>query len=803
MATPTHDSRQTPNRLAGTSSPYLLQHAFNPVDWHPWGEEAIALARTRDVPIFLSIGYSTCYWCHVMERESFEHQPTAALMNEHFVCIKLDREQRPDLDELYMAATVAMTGHGGWPMSVFLEPDTLRPFFCGTYYPRDAVYAGRPTFRQVLDGLREAYATRRDEVRSQAQALAQAVAEQAAAQPAVVGLGADEVSRAVSRLLNMFDATHGGFGLAPKFPQPVFLEFLLDVRTRVDEQSRGAIDRAVRHTLDKMALGGLHDQLGGGFHRYCVDATWTVPHFEKMLYDNAQLLRVYARAARTYGDSFYAHVALRTAACVARDLTGPQGEPFSALDAEVSGREGLNYLWTPAQVHQALGERGMGGDVDLACAVLAIGTEPHEQPNFRDPHHPADPGAWVPTLRQRPQAWADALGMPADAFAQRWERVQAALLDARSARPQPHRDDKTIAAWAGLCVGALADASVLLEQPELLAQARRSADACLAMLLAPDGTLLRDARGQARSCAGFLEDSAAMSAGLTALCSACARAGDAAGAARYGDAAVALAQRAQADFFDKTADLLFDTRADQPDLFVRACSTHDGALPSGFSMMLHAWLDLAEVLGPKRGEAFIVLARRALIARSGSIAHSPVGCVNSTRALLRMLTLGAEVASQLASAGPPAPREGADDAGPAHAPDDAVQIYAGADRVTIAQGQPAGVALVVHVADGYHVIGATQDDDTDAALVPFRVDVMNGAGLRAYADYPAGEVLASHVPGLERVRVYRGTFELAVVLEREGEWQGTPLLCVRFQVCRDDACFRPTTVELDISLDRA
>jgi len=294
------------NRLVREASLYLLQHAHNPVDWWAWGEEAFAEARRRNVPIFLSIGYSTCYWCHVMERESFEDEAIARQMNDGFVCIKVDREERPDVDDVYMAATVITTGHGGWPMSVFLEPKTLKPFLCGTYFPAKPMAAagGRPTFPQLMEMVSGAWRERRSAVEEQAKQIGEAVREQVSASAGPVELSQGHVANAVSMLLRMFDRVHGGFGSAPKFPQPVFLEFLLDVRERVDEDAtRAAIDEGVRKTLDAMMIGGIRDHVGGGFHRYAVDATWTVPHFEKMLYDNAQLASVYARAARGYGDA--------------------------------------------------------------------------------------------------------------------------------------------------------------------------------------------------------------------------------------------------------------------------------------------------------------------------------------------------------------------------------------------------------------------------------------------------------------------------------------------------------------------
>ncbi|MEL6797226.1 MAG: thioredoxin domain-containing protein, partial [Planctomycetota bacterium] len=366
------------NRLIHSTSPYLLQHAHNPVDWYPWGDEAFAAARQRGVPIFLSIGYSTCYWCHVMERESFESEATAAVMNERFVCVKLDREERPDVDDVYMTATQAMTGRGGWPMSVFLEPESLKPYYCGTYFPPTPRH-GMPSFEQLLIGMSDAWAERSDDVVLQANRLGEAVAEQLVSRDQPVMIGAEQVQQAVGTLLKIADMQHGGFAGAPKFPQPAYIDFLLEVRDASDEPTRQAIDRVVTLTLDQMIMGGIHDHVGGGFHRYSVDAFWTVPHFEKMLYDNGQLAATYARAARIYGNADYRRAATRTCDYIIREMTSPDGGFFSAQDAEVDSREGLNYLWTPDEVRAVLS----AADADFAIERFGLdaGT------NFQDPHH--------------------------------------------------------------------------------------------------------------------------------------------------------------------------------------------------------------------------------------------------------------------------------------------------------------------------------------------------------------------------------------------------------------------------------
>jgi len=756
-----------PNRLASAVSPYLLQHAHNPVDWWPWGPEALAEARRRDVPIFLSIGYSTCYWCHVMERESFEDEATARLMNGSFICVKLDREERPDLDEAYMAATVMMNGHGGWPMSVFLEPDTLRPFFCGTYYPKQDRH-GLPSFMRVLEAMAKGYRAKRNEVREQAAALAAAVAEDLSAQPALAPLGVEHAELATQRILAMSDGVHGGFGTAPKFPQPVFIEFLLDVRPRVDEATRLAVDRAVRGALDGMAAGGIHDHVGGGFHRYSVDGHWTVPHFEKMLYDQAQLLSVYSRAAGLYGDAWYRKVADRTAGFVRSAFGDPDGGFYSALDAEVDGREGLNYLWTPDDVRAVLPV----DDAEFAIKVFGLDREA----NFQDPHHPDAPPAWVLRLSARPEKVAERLGKTPEAFEKTLADVSDRLAAVRAGRKQPRLDDKALAAWNGLAISALTDAG----EPQ---PAARAASLLVERLRPKGNSLRRVARGSIAQTDAVLEDYAAMIAALV-------RTGENTRAASLYDEARGL-------FFDVATGAVFDSARGAQDLFVRTCATHDGAVPSGFSMMLHAMLDLAQATGD-RGIAREAV--RTLAYQSGRVAASPVGCVNSVRALLRVLVdaeLRTELGRLLAGA---TPIGGASTTATSAQPalPDPVQVYAGVERVTVRKDAPAEVMLRVVVAKSAHVIAGVQDEGAPAGLAPLRVSVTNGSGVAAYADYPEGELL----PEI-KARVNHGEFDLRVALERNGEWNGKPILTLTYQACDDRACLPPRTVEIDVSIDRA
>src|SRR3954452_9943317 len=481
---PEGKGRGMPNRLAGATSPYLLQHADNPVDWREWGEEAFAEARERDVPVLVSVGYAACHWCHVMAHESFEDEETAAQMNAGFVCVKVDREERPDVDSVYMAATQALTGQGGWPMTVFTTPDGA-PFYCGTYFP-PRPHPQVPAFRQVLAAVGDAWATRRGELEHAGTQIVTAISSR-------LDLGAptpvstDLLDQAVARLADDADRRYGGFGGAPKFPPSMLLEFLLRAHARRGDEN--TLGMAV-HTAEAMARGGIYDQLAGGFARYAVDAEWVVPHFEKMLYDNALLLRVYSHLWRSTGLDWARRVADETAAFLLRDLGTAEGGFASALDADTEGVEGLTYVWTPAQLRAVLGD----DDGAWAAEVFTVtpeGTFEHGSSTLQLPRDPADP--------------------------ERLARVRTALSEARSRRPQPARDDKVVTAWNGLAIAALADHGVLTGTDESVEAARRAAE-LLATTHWVDGRLRRASRGGiAGRYAGVLEDYGDLAEGLLAL----------------------------------------------------------------------------------------------------------------------------------------------------------------------------------------------------------------------------------------------------------------------------------------------
>ncbi|MCA3004091.1 MAG: thioredoxin domain-containing protein [Planctomycetaceae bacterium] len=812
MSTTTAD--HPANRLAAERSPYLRQHAHNPVDWWPWCPEALAEARRRDVPVFLSVGYSTCYWCHVMERESFTSPSTAKVMNELYVNIKVDREERPDIDDLYMAAVQMLTGSGGWPMSVFLDPHTLEPFWGGTYFPPVAAF-GRPSFTQVLQRLAKAWAEQRQEVRQQAATVAAAVREKLSVRPDArpVLVGPADVTRGIQSLLTIFDASQGGFGGAPKFPQPVYLELLALAAPRAaEEQTRQALDLALCRTLDAMAIGGLFDQIGGGFHRYAVDGSWTVPHFEKMLYDNAQLLGVYAHAAQAYEDGFYRRVVDRTVEYLDREMTvtsGPLAGAFcAAQDAEVAGREGANYLWLPAEVDAAI------DDPELAAFARRI-YGLNGAPNFRDPHHPADEPRFVLRLEGRPDELALTLRTSEAELISRLDRVNVQLLAARDLRPRPRLDDKLLVAWNGMMITSLARAAAALGRPDLLARAQRAASAVLSHFRV-NGMPVRslDPAG-GRLIGAVLEDFAHLATGLLAI----ARAADLLGEQRpplpagvFPGLAQPLklacdlldeAQRLFGDSGEQVDGGLYDTPAGRDDLFVRTRHSYDGAVPSASSVMLNACIDAAELDPPRRGR-WLSRAHGLLLSLSREIAQNPASTANSTRALLRLLGAeGEALVSRLAAAGAVDPQR-AEDLTPAADADDPVELFVSADEVHVSDDAPGEFMLKLVIPDGLHINDAQAGAASNGAVIPLRVDIVGGTGLAAYADYPAGSPLATARSAAGPAPTYGvlvGEVAFQVVVVKEGAVEGEPRLVVTYQACSDSACLAPVTRDLPVSID--
>ncbi len=598
-----------PNHLRQETSPYLLQHADNPVDWYPWGDEALQRARDEDKPIFLSIGYSACHWCHVMAHESFEDEDVARIMNDHFVNVKVDREERPDLDQLYMSAVQAMTGGGGWPMSVFLTPEG-EPFYGGTYFPPQPRY-NMPSFPQVLRSIAQAWADRREELVQGGRRLAQALQEQAtvAATQGQTALEPDTLHAAFQGLAQQFDATHGGWGGAPKFPQPMVLEFLLRYYTVTGNEQALAM---VTQTLDAMARGGMYDQLGGGFHRYSVDERWLVPHFEKMLYDNSQLARVYLHAWQLTGNEFYRTIAQETLDYVAREMRSPEGAFYSTQDADSEGKEGKFFVWTLDEIRDVLGE---------------------EADEFIDAYGVKPGGNWegknilelTGTLEQR----------------EKLAEARAKLFGTREARVHPARDEKVLTSWNGLMLAAFAEAAAAFaltdDSPARGDRYRRIAEENAEFLLhhlqSDTGRLFHTwkaspepvegaepVKGGAEGSDGvakvdgFLEDYANLAEGLLALYQATFD-------PRWYQAAHDLVDSAVAHFW-VAGEGFYDTAADAEELIARPRDLQDNATPSGNSMMATVLLKLSDLAMTHR---YAEVARENLAAVRRFLAQAPLG----------------------------------------------------------------------------------------------------------------------------------------------------------------------------------
>ena len=596
---PRQDGSDRPahNRLSLETSPYLLQHAGNPVDWYPWGDEALSRARGKDRPILLSIGYSACHWCHVMEHESFEDAPTAEFMNEHFVNIKVDREERPDLDAIYMRAVQSITGQGGWPLTAFLTPEGL-PYYGGTYFPPEPRH-GMPSFRQVLEAAARTYAGRKAEVLNAAnqmrglleRSMSPSGAGQAAAGPEQTG---PELARsACGHIARSYDPIHGGFGRAPKFPQPMVLELMLRVHQAGDDAQLLAM---ATHTLRRMAHGGLHDKLGGGFHRYAVDARWLVPHFEKMLYDNALLASAYLHAHLYTGEEEFLAVAEKTLAYVLADLRAPEGGFYSARDADSEGEEGLFYVWTAQEVDELL---------DPSTARL-----------FRRCYDVSTAGNFegrnILHLPHDLEAIATAEGLSTAELKAVLARGSAVLLQARSLREPPFRDEKIIVAWNGLMIRVLAEAGGSLGRREYVIAAERAAEFILTELWR-DGRLLRSHKGRPSPVGGFLEDYASLAGALLALHEATLR-------AIWLDRATDLAEALVEGFLDPASGLFFDTHKADQALVVRPRDATDNATPAGNSLAAEVLLRLGRLLDR---EDFRTLAEQILASEASSMARFP------------------------------------------------------------------------------------------------------------------------------------------------------------------------------------
>jgi len=749
------------NRLAGESSPYLRLHAHNPVDWYPWGEEAIARARREAKPIFLSVGYSTCYWCHVMERESFSDPAIAEQLNRAFVSVKVDREERPEIDEIYMLATQLLTGQGGWPNSLFLTPE-LVPFFAGTYFPPDDRW-GRPGFANVLRSMTHAWDERRGEVESQAAELVTAMRRHLAeSEPFLGPLPAGEpADRALAALRSRFDPSWGGFGQAPKFPSPANLFLLAEL---APERPEAAM--MLQATLDAMARGGLQDQLAGGFHRYATDREWKVPHFEKMLYDNGLLLEVYAREAARSGSEDARRVALRTAAFLGQELTAPEGGFWSAIDAETGGHEGAYYVWTRREIAEAIGEEG--------AAFLAPILGFLDAPFFEGDR-------FVLHLPRPLDVQARERRMSRDELLAELEPLIAELLAARGGRERPATDDKVLTDWNGTAIAGLAVGGAALGEPALLARAVRAVDFVLAALRDADGTLCHVWRAGRASIPAFLSD-------YVFLVRALLRLHEATGERRWLDEALRLVGE-QERRLGSPAGGYFNA-APAEDLLFRPKELFDGALPAANGIAALNWLDLARATDSPR---YLEAAERTLRAFAPLVDHHPDGAKTLALALRRYAAALA-AAGGAAARGGAAPREGVsaaagEPAGTALAASRMLQAEArGAVEVTLRVGDAEEDGwrrwvLMVVVQPGWHLAG-------EAGALGLAAEGLELRDLTPPA--PRFEPGAAAAPGRPS---HRGTIELSGGARATRE-PGVAKLRLTYQACDERRCLAPVTLEI-------
>ncbi len=758
-----HDTSRT-NRLAGESSPYLLLHQHNPVDWYPWGPEAIERARREDKPIFLSVGYSTCYWCHVMERESFSDPAIAELMNREFVNIKLDREERPDLDEIYMTATQILTEQGGWPNSVFLTPG-LKPFYAGTYFPPENRY-GRPGFRQVLEDLAHAWKSRKSDVEEQSEEMGRAMAHylEERSSPSPEPPAGPVALRALESLARRFDPKWGGFGGAPKFPTPSNLYLLLEL---AGEGSHAGSDpgpnpgQMLAASLDQMARGGIYDQLGGGFHRYATDREWKIPHFEKMLYDNGFLLELYAREHARTGDPQAARIVRETAAWLEREMTAPEGAFWSAIDAETHGHEGAFYVWSREELQEALGEE----DFTFLAPLLGFDGAPF----FEGSHY-------VLHLPERLEEVAARRRMAVDELLREVDAGRRKLFAARALRERPATDDKVLTDWNGTVINGLAVAGRLLGDPALVAQASRAADFILGTLRPEGGTLLHAWRGGQGKIAAYLADYAFLVRGLLAL-------HQATGEARWLEAASELTGEQIRRLRDPIGG--FFTAAESPDLLFRSKDVFDGAMPAANAVAVLNLIDLAARTGEL---GWRKQARASLSAFAELVQNHPEG--------VRMLALAVRRYHETGG--------GPDEA-------DAADADYGGERAGHERDASAGgVSMLEHEAERLVRTHFDLQEEADGWR-PFRLTLEIASGWHLQANpasepylvatevraekgevrnviYPDGERFESRY-SKEAIAVYSGKVEIT------GEVSGGRAILI-YQACDEGRCLPPVTRKL-------
>ena len=756
MSTSAAGSKHT-NRLARESSPYLLQHAHNPVDWYAWGPEAFEKARREDKPIFLSVGYSTCYWCHVMERQSFENEAVAAEMNRLFVNIKVDREERPDVDQLYMTAVQLLTRHGGWPMSVWLTPD-LRPFYGGTYFPPTDQY-GRPGFVTLLRALEDAYRNRRDEVEKSADQIVQILRQLArpSSPEAPITIDLPFIESLVDRSVSDYEPEFGGFGGAPKFPRETLLELLLVYLDSSVPQSQIAnrksqIRAQLDHTLSGMADGGIHDHLGGGFHRYSTDAQWLVPHFEIMLYDNAMLAWVYVEAYRQTKDHRWATVGRGIFDFVLREMTSPDGGFYTAFDAEVDAMEGASYLWTADEIESVLG----ADDARLFNRVYGV----DRGPNFADPHHGTGrPDKNILYLPQPLPTVAQELKLDEEQLERRLEPMRQKLYETRRKRKQPLLDTKIITSWNALMIRALAHGGAVLGEARYSSAAARAAEFLLHRHRTSDGGLYRTSRDGNPKHDAFLDDYAFLVQALLGF-----------NEDRWKREAIELTRQMLDRFGDREGGGFYFTQENAADLIVRQKTAQDSPLPSGNAIAVMALLDL-DMQKEARGTAAAFAAQLERQAEAmSSMIQAALQYVRRHGPLTVSPGAGASAADR-----PLSPQQAARGIASAAA------HWAG----------PTELHVRLNILRGFHI--NAHEIGSDLPLIPTTLTVQDMPD--AAVEYPPGEELRAAFVD-EPICVYSGE---ANVVIRFASPPHLPLrLSLSYQACDETACLPPVTKTIEV-----
>ena len=752
------------NKLINETSPYLLLHAHNPVDWYPWGTEALERAKAEDKAIFLSVGYSTCYWCHVMERKVFANPEIAGLMNEMYINIKVDREERPDLDEIYMTATQIMTGGGGWPNSVFLTPD-LHPFYAGTYFPPVDSH-GRPGFPRLLKALHDHWVNRRDEVIEHGMKITEVIRQATGG-----GLGkADEsplerklVSSAIEFLRSTYNPAYGGFGDAPQFPSPTNLELLL---SEYDREKDDNFLKMVTHTLDMMAYGGIYDQIGGGFHRYSVDARWLVPHFEKMLYDNAQLAKVYLLAYPQTQNPLYRRVAEETFDFVFREMTSPEGGFYSAIDAETDAEEGKYYVWTEEEIRDVLGRRKS----KLLLKVYGV----TKGPNFEGKNVLYLPAPIASVAKEEGKSEGEVLD--------RLEPLKEKLLRAREKRERPLLDTKVIVNWNGLMIDALALGYEVLKDARYRDAAEQAATFILEKMRTANGHLRHTYRDGVLKYDGYLDDYAFLVRGLLGLY-------QATNNKRWLNEARALTDTMVELFWDDTGGAFYFTLEGAEHLLVRTKKPYDSAIPSGNAVAANNLLSLAEFTGTFD---YFELAEKTLQSFAGMMSKSSGGFMHMLRAAnrywyLKPLFRQQRIASLIS---PPTTRTGID------------IVKVSASVLSGGKGSPSrfiDVEVYLEIAEGWHINANPASQDL---LIPTTVSLDSDAPAEVVSvNYPEGEIVHFDFSG-ESLSVYEGKIAIPVMLQRKTDvssGEDLPLdLELRYQACNDLICLEPKTIQIRV-----